>query len=162
MSRPRIRALAAVVLAGAMLSVPSVSASGSEVDSAAQRQKFILLQTNPNMEGGTVVGFGAIHATGEDIVISDTKDKFKFADGSLVIKHKPKAGSEQETYDPVTCYFTFREKGTWKVVKGTRAYASFTGGGGTYKVNGQGIGCDEKAPPEEFALMITAVGELTP
>ena len=156
----RIRALAAVVLVGALLGAPAVSASGSEADSsAAQRQKFILLQTDPNVNGGTVVGLGAIHAVGTDVVVSDFKDRFEFPDGNIVIKHKPKAGSTHETFDEVTCYFTFREKGTWKVVKGTGAYASYTGGG-TYKVLGQGIGCDEKAPPEEFALMITAVGDL--
>ena len=44
MSRPRIRALAAVVLAGALLSVPSVGASGSE----ASTIKFVAIQTEPN------------------------------------------------------------------------------------------------------------------
>jgi hypothetical protein len=154
-----IRTLAAVVLAGAMLSAPAVSASGAEADHAAGNQKFIVLQTDPNADGGTVVAMGPIHAVGEDIVMGEFKDKFKFEDGSLIITHKPKKGSTHETFDEVTCYFTFSEKGTWKVAKGTGAYADMTGGG-TYKVNGQGIGCDEKAPPEEFAVMITAVGDL--
>ena len=49
MTRSRIRVFAAVLLAGALLSAPSVNASGSEnANTAAQTQKFVLIQADPN------------------------------------------------------------------------------------------------------------------
>ena len=93
-------------------------------------------------------------------MISDFKDRFKFPDGNVVIKHKPKKGSCKESFDPVTCLFTFTERGTWKTVKGTGAYADVQGSG-TYRVLGQGFGCDENKPPEVFILRIVAKGPLS-
>ena len=40
----------------------------------------------------------------------DLTDLFKFPDGNVLIKHKPEKGSDTETFDPVTCLFTFTEK----------------------------------------------------
>ena len=90
MTRSRIRVFAAVLLAGALLSAPSVSASGVETDrTAAQTQKFVLIQSDPNESGGPIAANGPIHAHGTDVVIGDFKDRFKFPDGNVVIKHKP-------------------------------------------------------------------------
>jgi hypothetical protein len=148
-------------MAGALLSAPSVSASGSETArTAAQTQRFVLIQSDPEASGGPIAANGPIHARGKDVVISDFKDRFEFPDGNVVIKHKPKAGSSVESFDPVTCLFTFTERGTWKTVKGTDAYADVQGNG-TYRVLGQGFGCDQKKPPEVFILRIVAKGALS-
>ena len=161
MTRSRIRVFAAVLLAGALLSAPSVSASGSETDkTAAQTQKFVLIQSDPQESGGPIAATGPIHARGTDVVIGDFKDRFKFPDGNVIIKHKPKKGSSTDSFDPVTCLFTFTEHGTWKTVKGTGAYADVQGHG-TYRVLGQGFGCDENKPPEVFILRIVAKGPLS-
>ena len=74
-------------------------------------------------------------------------------------EHKPQ-GNGKDSFDPATCLFTFTERGTWKTVKGTRAYANVKGNG-TYKVFGQGFGCDENQPPETFFVRIVAKGPLT-
>ncbi len=161
MSRSRIRVFAAVLLAGALLSAPSVSASGSDTaKTTAQTQRFVLIQSDPNVEGGPIAATGPIHAKGKDVVISDFKDRFEFPDGNVVIKHNPKEGLGTESFDPVTCLFTFTERGTWKTVKGTGAYADVQGNG-TYRVLGQGFGCDQKKPPKVFILRIVAKGPLS-
>ena len=153
MSRPRIHVLAAVVLAVALLSTPSVGASGSE----ASTIKFVALQTQPNHDP-TVAATGAIHAQGIDKVTGDLTDKLKFPDGNVLIKHKPD-GPGTETFDPATCYFTFTEKGTWKTTGGSGAYTAVQGSG-TYKSVVEGFGCEENEAPDVFYLKITAKGDL--
>ena len=161
MTRSRIRVFVAIVLAGALLSAPSVSASDNETDTkAAQTQKFVLIQSDPNVAGGPIAANGPIHARGKDVVIDDFKDRFKFPDGNVVIKHKPDKGSSAQSFDPVTCLFTFSEHGTWKTVDGTGAYADVQGNG-TYSFVGQGFGCEQNKPPEVFILRIVAKGPLS-
>lgn len=161
MTRSRIRVFAAVLLVGALLSAPSGSASGGRIDTTAvQSQKFVLIQTDPAESGGPIAATGPIHARGTDVVINDFRDRFKFPDGNVVIKHKPATDGSSESFDPVTCLFTFTERGTWKTVRGTGAYADVQGNG-TYRVLGQGFGCDENEPPEVFILRIVAKGPLS-
>ena len=155
MSRPRIHALAAVVLAGALLSIPSVGASGSE----ASTIKFVGIQTKPNHDP-TIAATGAIHAQGNDVVTGNLTDRFEFPDGNVLIRHKPEKGSNSETFDPVTCLFTFTEKGTWKTTGGSGAYDNVQGSG-TYKVVGEGFGCEENEAPDAFYVKIVAKGDLT-
>ena len=158
MSRPRIHALAAVVLAGAMLTAPAVSASGAEADRATNL-KLVMIQSEPNHDP-IVAATGAIHAQGIDKVTGENTDKFKFPDGNLDIKHKVKKSASTETFDPVTCLFTFTEKGTWKTIGGSGAYANAQGSG-TYKLIGEGFGCEEDQAPDAFYVKITAKGNLT-
>jgi hypothetical protein len=161
MTRSRNRVFAAVLLAGALLSAPPVSASGGGTDrTAAHHQRFVLIQSDPEESGGPIAATGPIHARGTDVVISDFKDRFKFPDGNVLITHKPAKGGSAEHFDPVTCLFTFTEHGTWKTDQGTGAYAHVQGNG-TYRVFGQGFGCDQNKPPEVFILRIVAKGPLS-
>ena len=155
MTRSRIVALAAVVLTGAMLSVPAVGASGS---AAPGDQKFVMIQTDPREEGGPIAATGPIHAKGVDVVTGEFKDRFEFPDGNVIIRHKPE-GIGTDSFDPATCLFTFTERGSWKTVRGTGAYANVQGSG-TYRVFAQGFGCDENRPPETFFVRIVAKGPL--
>ena len=120
----------------------------------------MLIQSDPEESGGPIAATGPIHAKGKDVVIDDTKDRFKFPDGNVVIKHKPDKGGSAESFDPVTCLFTFTEHGTWKTVSGTGAYADVQGSG-TYRFIGQGFGCNQNKPPEVFILRIVAKGPLS-
>ena len=161
MSKPSIGVFAAVLLVGALLSAPSVGASASETArTAAQTQKFLVLQSDPDESGGPIAANGPIHAHGTDVVISDSKDRFKFPDGNVIIKHKPDKNGSAESFDPITCLFTFSEHGTWKAVSGTGAYVAVQGSG-TYRVLGQSFGCDENKPPEVFSLRIAGKGPLS-
>ena len=157
----RLSRLSVVLLAGALLSAPSASASDDTMDTtSAQRQKFVLIQNDPNVSGGPIAATGAIHARGTDVVLGDVRDRFKVPDGNVVIKHRPTRGSSSESFDPVTCLFTYKERGTWRTIKGTGAYAAVQGHG-RYRVLGQGFGCNEKRPPEVFILRIVAKGPLS-
>jgi hypothetical protein len=120
----------------------------------------VLIQSDPKESGGPIAANGPIHARGTDVVISDFKDRFKFPDGNVIIKHKPDKGGSAESFDPVTCLFTFTEHGTWKTVNGTRAYTDVQGNG-TYRVLGQGLGCNQNKPPKVFILRIVATGPLS-
>ena len=161
MTRSRIRVFAAVLLTGALLSVPSVGASGGEKDRAtAPLQRFVLIQTDPGEEGGPLAATGPIHAHGTDVVTGEFKDRFEFPDGNVFIRHKPDQDSGTESFDPVTCLFKFTERGTWKTVKGTGAYADVQGSG-TYRARGAGFGCDDSQPPEVFYFRVVAKGPLS-
>ncbi|MCW2772415.1 MAG: hypothetical protein JWN91_741, partial [Nocardioides sp.] len=129
-----------VVLAGALLSVPAADAANTAVRSGHQR--FVLITTDPNNDGGPIAANGVIHAKGTDVVISDHRDRFEFPDGNVVIRHHVVKGSQHESLDPTTCLFTHRERGTWKTIRGTQAYADVSGRG-TYRLVVQGFGCDQ-------------------
>lgn len=161
MTRPRARALSlAVVLTGAMLSIPASSATGQSTTAAVHgHQRFLLIGTDPTEEGGTVLGFGPIHAKGKDVVINDNRDRFEFPRGNVVIRHRATKGSTHERHDSKNCYFKFTERGTWTAVSGTGAYAKVSGGG-RYRVLGQGVGCEQNKAPEVFSLTIRAGGQL--
>jgi len=156
----RLLAVAAVLALGVPLVGPAQASTGAH--RAAGHQKFLLISTNPNSEdGGPIAATGPIHAKGVDKVVSDTKDKFVFPAGTLVIKHKPAKGSQHDSFDPTTCLFTFTERGSWKVTKGTGAYSNAEGSG-TYKVRGEGFGCDQNQPPNPFYVRIEANGKVSP
>ena len=161
-SRTRAAALTAA-LTGVMLGLPASSATGQSATTAATQghQRFLLISTDPSEEGGgTVAGFGPIHAKGTDVVINDHRDRFEFPAGNVVIRHQTAKGSTHESHDPKTCYFRFSERGTWTAVSGTGAYAKVDGGG-TYRVLGQGFGCNQHQPPKVFTLTIRARGHLS-
>ena len=156
------RALALfAALTGVMFGVPASSATGQSATTAATQghQRFLLISTNPSKEGGTIAGFGPIHAKGTDVVVNDHRDLFKFPAGNVVIRHRAAKGGTHESHDAKTCYFRFRERGTWTAVSGTGAYAKVDGGG-HYRVLGQGFGCDQHQPPKVFSVTIRARGQL--
>lgn len=155
--RPSLAALA-IVLLGACLVIPSASAGGHQGGHHGV-QRFMFLGTDASREGtpAIVVATGPIHAKGTDVVISETEDKLVFPDGTVSLTHDPKTSGD--SFDPVTCLFRFRERGTYQVTGGTGAYEGATGRG-TYRVKGFGVGCDQNAPPEVFMLRIFAKGQL--
>jgi hypothetical protein len=146
-----------VVLAGALLSVPPADAANTAEQSGHQR--FVLITTDPNVEGGPIAANGAIHAKGTDVVLNDHRDRFKFPDGNVVIRHHVAKGSRHQSFDQTTCLFTYRERGTWRTIRGTRAYADVSGRG-TYRLVVQGFGCDENTPPDPFFTRVVAKGHL--
>jgi len=163
MHKPRALALALVtVLAGALLSAPAATTADAAAPAAEKkaRQTFVILDTNAEDPDATVVGLGAIHATGTDVVVSAKKDRFEFPDGNVIIRHKVAKGSIRESFDPDTCYYTFSERGTWKAVDGSDAYEDVEGGG-NYTAIGWAIGCNENEPPELFSLRVVAKGSVT-
>ena len=96
-----------------------VGIQGTASSAPLTKQNFTLTSDNIEVPGGTVVASGAINATGEDVAISDTEDRFVFPDGTLTIVHARVRGKED--FNPNTCTGTFREAGT---TSSARALAS--------------------------------------
>ncbi len=105
--------------------------------------------------GGTVVASGAINATGEDIVISDTEDQFVFPDGTLTVIHAPVRGNDH--INDKKCSSSFRETGTYVISEGTGQYEGVTGSG-TYRVRARVQDLCTETPSGTFT--ITARGSV--
>jgi hypothetical protein len=122
-------------------------------------QHFLLLQTSPDANGPqAVIATGPIHAAGKDVVLSDTLDRFVFPKGTVRIKHTPQAS--HDTFDPVTCFGTFTETGTYRVVGGSGAYDDVSGHG-TYRVLASFVSCSQTQPPSVFMLQANVHGPIS-
>ena len=146
------------VLVGALLSVPSADAANTAERSGHQR--FVLITTK-TVEGGPIAANGVIHAKGKDVTLKGHRDRFEFPAGNVIIRHQKTKGTGHNSYDPKTCLFTHRERGTWRAINGTRAYADVSGGGG-YRLLIQGFTCDpDNTEPDPFFTRVVATGKLS-
>ena len=121
-------------------------------------EHFILLQTSP-ADNATpiVIATGPVHARGTDVQVTNTKDRFVFPKGALIVLHHAK--HSKDTFDPVTCYGTHTESGVYQVAGGTRAYDG-AHGYGSYALRISFVGCSQNQPPDVFSLRIDASGPL--
>ena len=138
----------------AVAAVSVVGVQGTASSAPPTRQNFTLT-SDISEEGGTVVASGAINATGEDVVISDTEDLFVFPDGTLTVFHAPERTHEH--FNEKKCTATFRETGTYVIAEGTDDYEGVTGSG-TYRVVGQLEDACGETPTGTFT--ITARGTI--
>jgi hypothetical protein len=107
-------------------------------------EQGFVLTSDISEEGGTVVAFGAIDATGEDVVVSDTEDQFVFPDGTLTVFHAPERTKER--FDEEECRGSFKETGRYVISSGTGQYEGVTGSG-EYRVRGNiENGCEGQTP----------------
>jgi hypothetical protein len=149
---------AVLMVSGLALAILGVAApAGARV--AAGTEHFVALSNNPNAHKYTLAARGPIHAAGTDVQVSGTKDKFKFANGSLLVKHTPTKHHTRR--DKKTCLFEYTESGSYTVTGGTGAYKGASGHG-HYAVDVLGVGCSQKNPPKPFQLTLRASGPLTP
>jgi hypothetical protein len=160
--RRRSAMVLAVLLLGALFTVPSAGAqNGGGADQAARGvpiQRFLALSTNPKDNAKPILlGFGPIHAKGVDRAVTNHKDVFRFPNGSLIVRHQ--AVSHARSHDKATCFFRFSERGTYRVVRGTGAYAG-AHGHGDYRVHVQFVACKNQGGPHAFMLEIRAHGPL--
>jgi hypothetical protein len=144
-----------VLVALAVATVGVVGIQGTASSAPITRQNFTLTSDISEEGGGTVVASGAINATGEDVVISDTEDQFIFPDGTLTVIHAPVRGTEH--FNERTCKGSFRETGVYVISEGTGQYEGITGSG-TYRVVGRiEDGCSD---PPIGTFTITARGSV--
>ena len=148
----------------AALGVAAVTAIGFAASAGATTtgtETFTRLSTDPSDNAQPIIiANGPVHARGTDVQVSPSNDRFVFPAGNLKIHHKTTAGTSHDSFDPVTCYGTHTENGTFTVTKGTGAYKNATGSG-TYTLKVTFIGCDESAQPDYFSLEIDATGTVT-
>jgi hypothetical protein len=156
----RIRRSSALLGAVALVSA-AVLAPAPAGASGSHNAHFIALSSDPSPTGtAVVVATGPIHARGTDITVTPTRDRFVFPKGAISVLHQTTKGTSKDSFDPVTCYGTHTETGTYRVTGGTRAYDDARGKG-TYKLTVTFVGCSQTAPPQVFQLRVDAVGPLT-
>jgi len=123
--------------------------------SPVTRQDFTLT-SDISEEGGSVVASGAINATGDDVVISDTEDHFIFPDGTLTVFHAPVRTKQH--FDQEECTGSFREQGRYVISSGTGQYEGFSGSG-EYEASGSfENGCEGQTPTG--TVTVTAEGSI--
>lgn len=144
-----------VLVSLVVAAVGVVAVQGSASSAPLTKQNFTLTADISQEGGGTVVASGAINATGEDVVISDTEDLFVFPDGTLTIIHVPVRAKEH--FNERKCTGHFRETGTYIVSEGTGQYEGVTGSG-KYRVVGRFENGCEGIPTGTFT--ITARGSI--
>ena len=158
--RQRSAMVLAVMLLGALVTVPSSAAQGGGgVDRGAMGrapiERFLAISTKPNAKP-VLLGFGPIHAKGVDKAVSNHKDIFRFPKGSLIVRRQ--RVSRHRDHDPKTCLFVFSERGTYQVVRGTGAYVG-AHGHGHYVLHGTFVACKNQ-PPEATVFQVRAHGPL--
>jgi hypothetical protein len=141
-----------VVLTVAAVGV--VGIQGTAFSAPLTKQNFSLT-SDINTPGGTVVATGAINASGEDVVISDTEDQFVFPDGTLTVIHAPVRTHDH--FNVKKCSGSFRETGTYVISEGTGQYEGVTGSGDYRAVGSVEGGC---TGPETGTFTITARGSI--
>ena len=152
----------AVMLLGALVAVPpSVAQGGGSADRGdagrAPIERFLAISTSARENANPVLlGFGPIHAKGVDREVGNHKDVFRFPRGSLLVRHQRVAGNHH--HDPTTCLFTFFERGTYQVVRGTGDYVG-AHGHGHYVLHGTFVACKNQ-PPEATVFQVRAHGPL--
>jgi hypothetical protein len=144
-----------VLVPVAVAAIGVVGIQGTASSAPLTKQNFTLTSDITEEGGGTVVASGAINATGEDVVISDTEDQFVFPDGTLTIIHAPVRGKDH--FNDKKCSGMFRERGTYVISAGTGQYEGVTGSG-TYRVVGRFHGDCQGPPIGTFT--ITARGSI--
>src|SRR5262245_50699639 len=122
----------AILVPLAVSAVGVVGMAGAASSAPLTRQEFtITFDVSQDEGGGPVVATGAINATGEDVVVSDTEDLFVFPDGTLTIAHAPVRTHER--FNPTRCTGHVGEMGTYVITAGTDQYEGVSGSG-TYRV----------------------------
>ena len=145
-----------VFVALTVAAVGVVGIQGTASSAPLTKQNFTLTaDISEEGGGGTVVATGAINATGEDVVVSDTEDHFVFPDGTLTVIHAPVRSKDH--FNDKKCSGSFRESGTYVISEGTGQYEGVTGSG-SYRVVGRFHDGCEGTPTG--TLTITARGSI--
>src|SRR6478609_8418908 len=110
----------------AALGIAAVATIGFAAPSGATTtgtETFTGLSTDPSDNAQPIIiANGPVHARGTDVQVSPSNDRFVFPGGNLKIHHKTTAGTSHDSFDPVICYGTHTESGTFTATKGTGAY----------------------------------------
>ena len=147
--------LSRVVIPLAVAAASVVGIQGTASSAPLTTQNFTLTSDISEEGGGTVVASGAINATGEDVVISDTEDQFVFPDGTLTVIHARVRGNDH--FNDKKCSGSFSETGTFVISEGTGQYEGVTGSG-TYRLQARVQDLCTETPSGTFT--ITARGSV--
>ncbi len=147
----------------ALTALPGASAAQAHTRPAASgTEHFRLLTGGEDTNGAPVIATGLFTAGGRDHVVSNSTDKFVFPNGTITVKHVNGKGSQ--SFSTRTCLARISGPGTYRLVRGTGAYAGITGHG-RFRLNilivaarnGSGK-CSKKMAPAAAQLEIQASG----
>jgi hypothetical protein len=129
---------------------------GNRNDSSPLTEQNFTITSDFSRSGGTVVASGAINATGQDVVVSETQDNFTFPGGTLTVFHA--AVRSKDFSNEKNCTGGFRETGRYVISSATGQYAGITGSG-EYRASGTFVnGCEGQTPTG--TITITAQGSI--
>jgi hypothetical protein len=137
----------------------AAAASGNDKDAA---EHVVMVTTDPTGAQEQFYALGPITGVPAGTQLSETRDQWTFADGTVVVEHTVK--HENDQFDPKSCSATLDETGTWRVVSGTGTYAHAQGHG-TYTFRGHGSSdpgtCGPNTLPTTFLGVVVASGEMS-
>jgi hypothetical protein len=130
--------------------------NGHRNDSSPLTEQNFTITSDFSRSGGTVAASGAINATGQDVVVSETQDNFIFPGGTLTVFHA--AVRSKDFSNEKNCTGGFRESGRYVVSSATGQYAGINGSG-EYQASGTFVnGCEGQTPTG--TITITAQGSI--
>jgi hypothetical protein len=109
------------------------------------------MSTSVTARTGSVIAYGPVTAFGKAPIGPQRVGTVVFSHGAITISHKQGKGGSVH-FNPRTCLLTIAETGTYKILRGTGAYAGITGHG-TYRLGIVQIAarvhgaCSQTAPP---------------
>jgi hypothetical protein len=159
-------------IASAIIGAAAVAAMGGTGIAVAGTQpavtrteSFQMMTTSGTSPNASVIATGAFTAPGVDHENQNANTAtFVFPNGTVSLRHSP--GTGPQSFNPKTCLFTLNLHGTYKLTRGTGAYAGITGGG-RYKLSilavaaRSGGKCSMSKPPLALQQVINASGPVT-
>ena len=156
--------------AGSMLAAGAIALSGIVAAAAAPHaaqagtsgiEHFQIMSTSATATKDTVIAHGVFTAGGVDISTSNTRDTFKFPNGTIRIRHS--AGTGPQSFNRRTCLLTVHQHGTYRLLGGTGKYAGISGHG-RFRLDVLAVGarshgkCTQNKPPVALEQIVRASG----
>jgi hypothetical protein len=120
-------------------------------------ERFVLSQVSVNAPQ-YVIAVGPLTGTGRATAVTATEDLYTFKAGTVLVTYHPT--SDVKTYNPKTCVYVERQRGTWSMRGHTGAYAHVAGNG-TFAGKIIAHGCNPNGRPDTFALVVEAIGQVS-
>ncbi|HET6876338.1 MAG TPA: hypothetical protein VFH38_02300 [Jatrophihabitans sp.] len=156
--RKSLLAASLVTAAIAAAGVGGIAFATASSGATATTEHFTILSTKPS-GNGWVASRGPINGVARDTVLSQHTDRFTYAAGNLIVRHR-RVGKPTQHFNKRSCLGTYHEAGVYTIVRGTGAYKGATGSG-HYEVDAKVIGCSASKPPLVTEQDIEASGPLT-
>jgi hypothetical protein len=125
-----LAAAAAVATAALCFALPAGASTHSPAVSGTEHFQF--MSTSVTASTGSVIAYGPVTAAGTAPIGPQPVGTAMFPDGTITISHHQ--GNISVHVNPETCLVTLVGTGTYKVLRGSGAYAGITGYG-TYRLS---------------------------
>lgn len=139
---------AAAATAALCLALPADASVHSPAVSGTEHFQF--MSTSVTARTGSVIAYGPVTAAGTAPIGPQRVGTAVFPEGTITISHHQ--GKSSVHVNPRTCLVTIAGTGTYKILRGSGAYAGITGHG-TYRLSLVQIAarvsgtCSQTAPP---------------